>query len=75
MKTIFIKPMFLAVIDTDYAIYAVADTEQRARHNALVAAREWLTMSDIKYKSLKDLEDHIRCNVFPLSEYGVGQEG
>lgn len=75
MKEIFNRSMYLAVVSTDYEIYAIADTEAKARRNALVAAREWLAMSDIKYKSLKELEEWIGCNVFPLSQFGVGQEG
>lgn len=66
---------YLAVVPTAYTIYAVANTEKKAKSLALNAAREWLAMGGVKYKSLKELEEWLGCNVYPLSVDGVGQEG
>lgn len=70
-----IVPNYLAVVPTDYEIYAVGETEAKAKRAALKAAKEWLDRRDVKYKSLKELEEWLGCNVYPISEFGVAQEG
>lgn len=72
---------FLAVVPTDYEIYAVASTEEEAKTKALNAAREWVNARFVadglqpRYKDNAEVEEWLGCNVFPLSIYGVGQEG
>ena len=76
-----IVPNFLAVVPTDYEIYAVGATEHEAKRKALSAAREWVNArfvadgEPIPYKTNKQVEEWLGCNVYPLSDLGVGQEG
>jgi len=70
-----INPKYLAVVPTDYEIYAVGETEAKAKRAALKAAKEWLGNLGVQYKSLKELEEWLGCNVYPISEFGIAQEG
>lgn len=72
---------YLAIVPTSYEIYAVANTEAKAKRLALKAALEFLSpyngefKDGVKYRSMKDVEEQLGCNVYPLSTLGVGQEG
>jgi predicted RNase H-like HicB family nuclease len=74
-------PKFLAVVPTAYEIYAVGTTEAEAKKLALEAALEWLVMGEaemergIPYVNVKEVEEYLGCNVYPISEFGVAQEG
>lgn len=75
------EPKFLAVVPTAYEIYAVGATEQEAKDRALTAALEWLVMGEAEmeigkpYISTEEVEEYLGCNVFPISSFGVAQEG
>lgn len=72
---------FLAVVPTAYEIFAVGSTETEAKKKALDAALEWLKMGETEfergqpYETIEQVEEWLGCNVYPLSIYGVGQEG
>ena len=74
------KKQFLAIVPTAYEIYAVADTEEKAKKLALDAALEWLVMGEaekergIPYINTDEVEEYLGCNVYQLNN-GVGQEG
>lgn len=68
------RGQFLAVVPTSYEIFAVADTEAKAKKLALKAAHEWIEMSGV-HTDVKTILAELGCNVYPLSSFGVGQEG
>lgn len=76
-----ITPNYLAVVPTAYEIYAVGATEEEAKKRALDAALEWLVMGEAEmergkpYINTKEVEEYLGCNVYPISDQGVAQEG
>lgn len=76
-----IVPNYLAVVPTAYEIYAVGATEAEAKKRALEAALEWLVMGEAEmergkpYISTAEVEEYLGCNVYPISEFGIAQEG
>lgn len=66
---------YLAIVETSYVTYAVADTEAKARTLALTSAYEFLKKAQMPYKNLKDVEDNLGCNIHYLPMNGAIQEG
>lgn len=73
---------YLAIVPTAYTTYAVADTASKARTLALKSAMAWLTRANAShgitekpYKSLKELEDYLGCNIYEIPFNGAIQEG
>ena len=65
--------LYIAVVETAYTIYAVADSEAKAKRIAYKAAREWLAMSGIYYNSYAEMEENIGYNVWPCQLNGAAQ--
>lgn len=71
--------MYLAIVDTRYTTYAIADTEAKAKRIALKSAFAWLTERGAEvdgkpYKTLKQVEEWLGCNTYEIPLNGAIQE-
>jgi len=64
---------FLAVIDTSYTTYAIADTATKAKKLAIQSAKVFIDKSGFPM-TLAEIEDNIGCNVFEIPNNSAIQE-
>lgn len=60
------QTLYLATVYTNYETHAIGETEAKAKQAALKSAKAWLLARGVKYKSLKEIEETLGCNVFEI---------